>query len=80
MSSEFKNGLPLKQASATAKKPAVERKAFSVERAPGGWVFVTVYYNDDNKIIEVKKSEPDIKPIILEKLKIAQFHHWTSIG
>ncbi len=86
MSSEFKNGLPLKQASAKPaatvlpSKTVATKKAFTVERVAGGWALVTILYTDDDKLVSIERTESDIKPIILEKLKIAQFKNWTSIG
>ncbi len=56
------------------------RKAFTVERAAGGWCFVTVTYTDDGSVESIIKSPPDIKPIIIEAFKIAALKHWTSIG
>ncbi len=56
------------------------RKAFSVERGEGGWVFVTVTYNDDGSIFTIEKSQPDVKPIIIEKFKLAALRNWQSIG
>lgn len=58
-------------------KPTSMRKAFSVERGPGGWVFVTVSYSDD-KLVSVEQSEPDLKPIILERFKISALKYWTD--
>ena len=56
------------------------RKAFSVERAPGGWCFVTVTYTDDGDVAAIVKSQPDIKPIIVEQFKIAALKWWTTVG
>ncbi len=56
------------------------RHAFTVERCPGGWRFVTVKYRDDGTIDTIERSQPDLKPIILEAFKIAALKYWTSIG
>jgi hypothetical protein len=91
MSNETKRPMPLKpvppaKQGATAEKPepvyvpATQRKAFSVERVPNGWAFVTVTYTDEGVIESVEKSEPDVKSIIIERFKIAALKWWTTIG
>lgn len=54
------------------------KQAFTVERCPGGWRFVIVHYKDDGMIDKIEKTEPDLKPIILEKFKITALKYWTS--
>ncbi len=56
------------------------RHAFAVERCPGGWQFITVKYRDDGTIETIERSEPNIKPVVLESFKIAALKYWTSIG
>ncbi len=87
MSNELKPPLkPAKPAPEMARKPDAvtvslePRKAFSVERGAGGWVFVTVTYTDDGTVESIAKSQPDIKPIIIETFKIASVKYWTTIG
>lgn len=53
-------------------------QAFSVQRVPGGWSFVTVNYLGDGTLLSVEKSQTDVKPIILERFKIAALRYWTS--
>ena len=86
LSNELKTPLkPAKPLPEMARKEPITvslepRKAFTVERAPGGWCFVTVSYTDDGQVESIVKSQPDIKPIILEAFKIAALKWWTSIG
>lgn len=53
--------------------------AFTMERVPGGWSLVKVVFTDD-KIISIEKSEPDLKMVIIEKIKIQSVKHWNGIG
>ncbi len=46
-----------------------KRQAFTVERAPKGWSFVTVTYTDDGTIDKIEKSPADLKPIIANFFK-----------
>lgn len=66
-----------------SKKPGYSivetRKAFSIERVKDGWSFVA-YTIENGKIVDVDRSEPDLKAVILEKFKIASFKYWSSIG
>lgn len=55
-------------------------KAFTMERGRHGWVLATLTYSDDGKLLDIERSEPDLKMIIIEKFKIAAFKYWTSIG
>lgn len=62
-------------------KPDVDvlQKAFNVARVEGGWVF-NEYSLKNNQIDNIETSEPDLKSVAIEKLKIAQFKYWSSIG
>ncbi len=63
--------------------PKKHSLAFTVERVPGGWSFVTITYDGDashGQILKVERTEPDVKSITLEKFKIASFKHWSTIG
>lgn len=61
------------------KVPSPVYKAFSIERVKGGWVHVTITFQD-GQITEIVYSEPDLKVIIIEKFKIEAFKYWSSIG
>jgi hypothetical protein len=63
-------------------KPSTMKKAFTVERVPGGWSFVTFGYDDmqKGKMVEVERSQPDMKAMTIEKLKINLFKYWSNIG
>lgn len=55
------------------------RKAFTIEKGDGGWSLVTVTY-EGKKILDIERTEPDLKAIAIEKFKIAAFRYWSSIG
>ncbi len=55
------------------------QKAFTVERVAGGWQFITLMFQD-GQIIDIERSEPDLKAVALEKFKIAAFKYWSTIG
>ncbi len=40
---------------------------------------MTLSYNDVG-LMTIEKSQPDIKPIIIEAFKIAALRWWTQIG
>lgn len=63
----------------SVKKP---RKAFTLERAAKGWALVTVTYQDEGdvgEIVEIERSQPDLKMIMIEKFKLAALRYWTAI-
>jgi len=64
----------------TGRNP-LERKAFTVERSTDptkpGWCFVTITYVED-KIVHIERSEPDLKPVCLEKFKVTALRYWIS--
>ncbi len=58
--------------------PALE-KTFTIRRVKQGWVFVAITLKDGN-IVDIDRSEPDLKAVAIEKFKIASFKYWSSIG
>lgn len=52
------------------------QKFFSIRRVDGGWIFETIKVKD-GLIIEHEKSQPDLKIIAMEKMKIANFNYWS---
>lgn len=60
-------------------KPTEYLTAFTMERVKGGWSFVKVTFKD-NELISVEKSEPDLKIVVIERIKIASAKYWNSIG
>lgn len=69
-------------AKARESKEGKLQKAFTVERVKDGWSFVTVTYKDGIpwNIVDIERSEPELKSITIEKFKIAAFKYWSSIG
>lgn len=57
--------------------PVKLKKAFSVDRGPGGWVMIEYHILND-KIIEVKRSEPNLKSFAINDFKKAAFHYWDK--
>jgi hypothetical protein len=55
------------------------KKAFSIERGTGGWITVEYHLRND-EVIEVIRTEPDIKAAAINNFKKAAFHWWQSIG
>lgn len=78
------NMVPKAQGAAPAElalKETKPRRAFTVERVEGGWRFVTFTYATDaagDRIVSVTRTEPDLKAITIEALKIAVFNYWTK--
>ena len=61
------------------KQPAKIVKAFSVVKGEGGWQYLELTLNEDMDILEVKKSQPDVKAIITEMFKINVGKHWMKL-
>lgn len=59
------------------------RKAFSVDKiravgdAVGGWVMIE-YHIRDNQIVEVKRTEPNLKSFAVNDFKKTAFHWWDK--
>ena len=60
-------------------KPQPYMIAYTIERVVGGWSLVKVCFKD-NELISVEKSEPDLKAVAVERLKIDSVKYWNSIG
>lgn len=56
------------------------RKAFSLERATSGWVFLTIFRDDMDNIVRIERSEPDLKILAIEKFKIASQRMFNELG
>ncbi len=61
----------------------VSYPTFTVLRCPGGWTMVTteIQINADGEpwVVDVKKTEPNLKALALEAFKLAAFKHWTKL-
>ncbi len=53
--------------------------AFTVMRVPGGWSFVKVEFDEKYKIVKKEVSQPDTKPIIMERFKIEVGKYWGKL-
>ncbi len=53
------------------------RHAFAVERCENGWEFVDLKYRG-MYIVEVQKSQPDIKAVTIGHFKIAAQKYWNE--
>jgi len=57
------------------------RQVHAVERVDGGWIMVTLHYRENElgaEVVKIEKTVPDIKPMAIEKLKIASFKYWSG--
>lgn len=68
----------------TQEAPVTTFKAFSIIRAvSGGWSHLTVDVAIDSNgtptVTNIEASQPDVKPVAIEKLKISNFKYWTSL-
>lgn len=63
--------------------PVTTFKAFSIIRAPGGWSHLTIDISIDGNgsptVTNIEASQPDVKAVAIEKLKISNFKYWTSL-
>lgn len=55
------------------------KKAFTIERKDGNWVLVELHYRG-NQIVDVIKTEPDLKMVAIERFKINSFKYWSTLG
>ncbi len=53
------------------------RKAFTIERADGAWTLATLYYQDD-QIVQINRTVPDLKAQAINSFKIAAFNYWND--
>lgn len=63
-------------------KPEGEKvsKAFALEHpAPGLWNMATIHYQDD-QIVKVERTEPNVKAIAVNELKMTNARHWMNLG
>lgn len=62
--------------SSSSKSPKVS-KAFTVERAPGGWIVVE-YEIQGSKVVSRKASQPDMRAIALETFQREIMQFWDQ--
>lgn len=61
------------------REPEKTITAFSVHRVEGGWQLIELVLNDQFDILEIKKSQPDVKAIITEMFRIRVGRHWNGL-
>ena len=54
-------------------------KAFAVTRAESAWQLLELTLNEDLDVMEVVKSQPDMKAIITELFKVKVGKHWMEL-
>lgn len=67
----------VEEVSVPKKAPGPLRKAFTIERQDGAWTTVTVHYQDDT-IVKVDRTVPDLKAQAINQFKINAFKYWSS--
>lgn len=60
-------------------KPKKIIPAFTVIRVEGGWAFVEMTVDESFQTLSVEVSNPDMKPIITEKFRVAVGKYWQGI-
>jgi hypothetical protein len=53
--------------------------AFTVVRDGPGWRMVTFTISSQGQVVAVKSTEPDLKILAIEALKLAQVKWWTKL-
>lgn len=56
-------------------------ETFTVVPTPKGWLYVVTTINAKTKrVVKQDVSEPDMKPLIMEKFKIGMVRYWKRIS
>ena len=80
MSKPLKNTAPVAQN--TQPDPVKTFKAFTIVRGNGGWIHISLDIAVDQagnaSVIKFEATEPNLKAVAIEQLKIAQFKNWSA--
>jgi hypothetical protein len=60
-------------------RPKKITPTFSVTRAEGGWVFIKMTVDENFHVLTTEVSQPDTKPIIIERFKIEVGKYWGKL-
>lgn len=57
------------------------RKAFALEHvAPGLWCMASLHYDENDNLRQIVRTEPNVKAIAVNELKMTNAKHWMTLG
>lgn len=61
-------------------EPETLRKAHGLERRDGFWCVATVFYDLNDQIVKIERTQPNMKAIVLDELRMKNSRHWMELG